>query len=165
MTRARRWRGTRNWPRSRACAFTSPTRMPPGSAGPTRTPTAWCASTCPRVPTCRCSRRPSSTRSPPGSTVGRARRSASRPPTRCSPGWWTRPPTLSHHERRGGLATELESAHTLKPELVYHRDYQTRDEARRDIFEFIEVFYNRQRSHSSLNVIKLADTHPVIVHG
>src|SRR4051812_44452278 len=35
---ARRWRGTRNWPRS--CAFTSPTRMPPGSAAPTRTPAA-----------------------------------------------------------------------------------------------------------------------------
>src|SRR5687768_3112218 len=45
MTRARRWRGTRNWPR---CAFTSPTRMPLGSAGPTRTPTAYCASTCPK---------------------------------------------------------------------------------------------------------------------
>src|SRR3954464_1393620 len=84
--------------------------MPPGSAGPTRTPTAWCASTCPRVPTCRCSRRPSSTRSPPGSTVGRARRSASRPPTRCSPRWWTRPPTLSRHEMRRVFATELESA-------------------------------------------------------
>src|SRR3954465_378024 len=27
--------------------------MPPGSAGPTRTPTAWCASTCPRALTCR----------------------------------------------------------------------------------------------------------------
>src|SRR5918995_1448189 len=47
MTRARRWRGTRNWPRSRACAFTSPTRMPPGSAAPMRTPTACCASTWP----------------------------------------------------------------------------------------------------------------------
>jgi transposase InsO family protein len=39
--------------------------------------------------------------------------------------------------------------HTLKTELVHHRDYQTRDEARRDIFEFIEIFYNRQRSHST----------------
>ena len=40
--------------------------------------------------------------------------------------------------------------HTLKTELVHHRDYQTRDEARRDIFEFIEIFYNRQRRHSTL---------------
>jgi transposase InsO family protein len=46
--------------------------------------------------------------------------------------------------------------HTLKTELVYHRDYQTRDEARRDIFEFIEVFYNRQRSHSSLGYLSPA---------
>jgi putative transposase len=38
----------------------------------------------------------------------------------------------------------------LKTELVHHRDYLTRDEARRDIFEYIEVFYNRQRRHSTL---------------
>jgi hypothetical protein len=38
LTLARRWRGTRNWPHSRACAFTSP--MPPGSVAPTRTPAA-----------------------------------------------------------------------------------------------------------------------------
>ena len=43
--------------------------------------------------------------------------------------------------------------HTLKTELVHHRDYQTRDEARRDIFEFIEIFYNRQRSHSTLGYL------------
>jgi len=30
---------------------------------------------------------------------------------------------------------------------------QTRDEARRDIFEFIEIFYNRQRSHSTLGYL------------
>jgi putative transposase len=40
--------------------------------------------------------------------------------------------------------------HTLKTELVHHRDYPTRDQARRDIFEYIEVFYNRQRRHSTL---------------
>ena len=40
--------------------------------------------------------------------------------------------------------------HTLKTELVHHRDYLTRDEARRDIFEYIEVFYNRQRRHSTI---------------
>jgi putative transposase len=38
----------------------------------------------------------------------------------------------------------------LKNELIHHRDYRTRDEARRDIFEYIEVFYNRQRVHSAL---------------
>jgi transposase InsO family protein len=38
---------------------------------------------------------------------------------------------------------------TLKRELVYHRHYATRDGATRDIFEYIEVFYNRQRRHST----------------
>jgi len=38
--------------------------------------------------------------------------------------------------------------HTLKVELVHHYDYETREEARASIFEYIEVFYNRQRSHS-----------------
>ena len=39
---------------------------------------------------------------------------------------------------------------TLKRELVYHRHYATREEATQDIFEYIEVFYNRQRRHSTL---------------
>ena len=39
---------------------------------------------------------------------------------------------------------------TLKRELIYHRQYGTRDEATRDIFEYIEVFYNRLRRHSTL---------------
>lgn len=39
---------------------------------------------------------------------------------------------------------------TLKTELVYHRQYATRAEARADIFEYIEVFYNRIRCHSAL---------------
>jgi putative transposase len=43
--------------------------------------------------------------------------------------------------------------HTLKTELVYFEDYQTREEARRSIFEYIEVFYNRERRHSALNYL------------
>lgn len=39
---------------------------------------------------------------------------------------------------------------TLKKELVHHRRYLTREEAKQDIFEWIEVFYNRQRRHSTL---------------
>lgn len=41
--------------------------------------------------------------------------------------------------------------HTLKTELVYFESYETREEARQSIFEYIEVFYNRQRLHSSIN--------------
>jgi len=39
---------------------------------------------------------------------------------------------------------------TLKVELVYERHFKTRKEAELAIFEFIEVWYNRQRLHSSL---------------
>ncbi|UPK39352.1 IS3 family transposase [Bradyrhizobium sp. 186] len=40
--------------------------------------------------------------------------------------------------------------HTLKTELVHHRNYNTRAEAERDIFAFIEGFYNRTRLHSAI---------------
>ena len=40
--------------------------------------------------------------------------------------------------------------HTLKVELVHHRDYKTREEAKRDIIEYIEMFYNWERRHSCL---------------
>jgi len=39
---------------------------------------------------------------------------------------------------------------TLKTELVHHEHYATRAQARASIFEYIEVFYNRRRLHSSL---------------
>jgi putative transposase len=40
---------------------------------------------------------------------------------------------------------------TIKTELIFHKKYQTRKQARRDIFEYIEIFYNRIRLHSSLD--------------
>lgn len=39
--------------------------------------------------------------------------------------------------------------HSLKTELINHRKYKTREEAKTEIFEYIEVFYNRERIHSS----------------
>ena len=39
---------------------------------------------------------------------------------------------------------------TLKTELIHHTDYHSPAKARAAIFEFIEVFYNRQRRHSTL---------------
>ena len=39
--------------------------------------------------------------------------------------------------------------HTLKTELIHHEDFQTREEAQQAIFDYIEVFYNRQRKHST----------------
>jgi transposase InsO family protein len=40
---------------------------------------------------------------------------------------------------------------TLKLELVYRRDFVTRSQARTQIFDYIESFYNRQRTHSALD--------------
>lgn len=42
---------------------------------------------------------------------------------------------------------------TLKKELVHHEEYRTRAEARRSLFEYIEVFYNRIRRHSTLGYV------------
>ncbi len=39
--------------------------------------------------------------------------------------------------------------HTLKTELVFHETYETRAEANQSIFEYIEVYYNRERMHST----------------
>ena len=39
----------------------------------------------------------------------------------------------------------------LKNELIYHRNFANREEARSAIFDYIEVFYNRQRLHQTLD--------------
>jgi len=46
---------------------------------------------------------------------------------------------------------------TLKTELVYREQFKTRQEAKTKIFEYIEVFYNRQRRHSTLGNISPVD--------
>jgi putative transposase len=46
---------------------------------------------------------------------------------------------------------------TLKTELVHHRHYETRRQAIREITEYIEIFYNRQRRHSSLGYLSPAN--------
>jgi len=45
---------------------------------------------------------------------------------------------------------------TLKQELVHHRRYRTRQEAVRDITEYIEIFYNRQRRQARLGFLSPA---------
>jgi len=47
--------------------------------------------------------------------------------------------------------------HTLKTELIYFEKYKSRREARGSVFEYIEVFYNRVRRHSSLNYCSPAE--------
>jgi putative transposase len=43
--------------------------------------------------------------------------------------------------------------HTLKTEHVYFEHYITREQAKRSIFEYIEIFYNRKRRHSTLGYL------------
>lgn len=43
--------------------------------------------------------------------------------------------------------------HTLKTELIYWDKYHSREEAKRSIFEYIEINYNRRRLHSSLGYL------------
>ena len=43
--------------------------------------------------------------------------------------------------------------HTLKTELVHHQHYARREDATRDIFAYIEGFYNRTRRHSAIGYL------------
>ena len=43
--------------------------------------------------------------------------------------------------------------HTLKIAVVHGQTYQTRNQATRTIFEYIELFYNQERMHSTLNYL------------
>ena len=47
--------------------------------------------------------------------------------------------------------------HSLKTELTHHIKFETRSQANQAIFEYIEVFYNRQRLHSSNNYMSPVD--------
>ena len=42
---------------------------------------------------------------------------------------------------------------SFKKELVHHVQYATRAEAKSSLFEYIEVFYNRERRHSALGYV------------
>ena len=46
---------------------------------------------------------------------------------------------------------------TLKTELTDDEDYYTRQQAKQSLFEYIEVFYNRQRRHSYLDYVSPAE--------
>ena len=47
--------------------------------------------------------------------------------------------------------------HTLKTELTHHQFFKTREEAKQAIFEYIEIFYNRKRIHSTNDYLSPVD--------
>ena len=54
---------------------------------------------------------------------------------------------------------------TLKTELIYRHSWPTRTAVRRAVFEFIEVFYNRRRRHSSLGYCSPVDYERATLRG
>jgi len=52
---------------------------------------------------------------------------------------------------------------SLKKERIRNKIYVTRDQARADIFDYIEVFYNRERRHSKLGLMSPADYEQVTI--
>lgn len=44
-------------------------------------------------------------------------------------------------------------AGVLKPERTAHKTYRTRDQAKADVFDYIELFYNPRRRHSTLGYL------------
>src|SRR5215213_10220548 len=48
---------------------------------------------------------------------------------------------------------------TLKTELVHQREYPDRDAARRDLFAYIEAYYNRRPIHSAIGYLTPEQAH------
>jgi len=46
---------------------------------------------------------------------------------------------------------------TLKVELIYRHRFMTREEAQKSLFDYIEIYYNRQRRHSALGYLTPAE--------
>ncbi len=53
---------------------------------------------------------------------------------------------------------------SLKVESIYHEIFKTREEAKLKIFDYIEIFYNRQRKHSTLNYMSPNDYEKLVVN-
>jgi len=58
--------------------------------------------------------------------------------------------SMSRKENCYHNATVESFFHTFKVECVHNKIYETRKQAKEDLFEYIEVFYNRKQLHSYL---------------
>ena len=70
---------------------------------------------------------------------------------------WSVTPSMSRRGNCYDNAVSQSFFATLKKELVHHRVYRGRAEAEADIFEYIEVFYNRLRLHSRIGYRALVE--------
>jgi transposase InsO family protein len=59
------------------------------------------------------------------------------------------PPSMSRKGNCWDNAVAESFFHTLKTEFIYLEDFDTHEQAQTAVFEYIEVFYNRQRCHSA----------------
>jgi transposase InsO family protein len=66
-------------------------------------------------------------------------------------------PSMSRKDNRWDSAPMESFFHNLKTERVHHLVYATRGQARRDLFAYIEGFYNSPRLHSSLGYLSPAE--------
>jgi len=65
-------------------------------------------------------------------------------------------PVLQSMSRKGNCwdnAVSESFFKTMKTEMVYHIEFQTRAQAKLAIFEYIEIWYNRERRHSTLGYL------------
>jgi transposase InsO family protein len=53
---------------------------------------------------------------------------------------------------------------TLKTELIYHNRYKTIAEAELEVFEYIEIFYNKNRRHQHLKNLTLPEFHQSLIN-
>jgi len=53
--------------------------------------------------------------------------------------------------------------HSLKTEFVFFRKFKNRDEAKLEIFDYIEVFYNRERRHSTLGYFSPTEYEKIVL--
>ena len=52
---------------------------------------------------------------------------------------------------------------TMKTEMVYHENFQTRTHAKLGIFEYIAVWYNRKRRHSTLGYLTPKEFEKILI--
>lgn len=64
---------------------------------------------------------------------------------------WSITPSMSRKGNCYDNAVSESFFATLKKELVHREHYRTRDEARTSIFQYVEIYYNRQRRHSTID--------------